>query len=127
MYNDQFKESGNKTSDVDAAVEFLKGMCARDDMMFWKHTVNADGSLKHLFWCDGVNRMDYSLFGDVLAFDATYQKIKYNTPLVIFSSVNHHNKSVIFTSAIVGDETQESYVWVLEKFLEAMDGKCPGP
>lgn len=54
--------------------------------------------------------MDYSVFGDVLAFDATYRKIRYNTPLVIFSSVNHHNQSVIFGSAIVGDETEETYV-----------------
>lgn len=69
--------------------------------------------------------MDYSLFANVLAFDATYQKRKYNTPLVIFSGVNHHNKSVIFASAIVGDETQESYIWVLENFLEAMGDKCP--
>ncbi|XP_039684281.1 protein FAR1-RELATED SEQUENCE 5 [Medicago truncatula] len=124
MYNEQLKERGSKSSDADAALEFLKGMCTRDDMMFWKHTLNVDGSLKHLFWCDGESRMDYSLFGDVLAFDATYRKIKYNTPLVIFSGVNHHNKSVIFGSAIVGEETEDSYVWLLENFLEAMDGKC---
>lgn len=67
--------------------------------------------------------MDYSVFGDVLAFDATYKKIRYNTPLVIFSGVNHHNKSVIFGSAIVGDETEESYIWLLETFVEAMEGK----
>lgn len=125
MYNEQFKERGSKMSDADDALEFLRGMCTRDDMMFWKHTLHPDGSLKHLFWCDGVSRMDYSLFGDVLAFDATYKKIKYNTPLVIFFGVNHHNKSVIFAGAIVGDETEESYVWLLENFIQAMDGKCP--
>jgi hypothetical protein len=73
------------------------------------HTVNADGTLQHLFWCDGVSRMDYLVFDDVLAFDATYRKIKYSTSLVIFSGVNHHNQSVIFGSAIVGDETEDAY------------------
>ena len=123
MYNEQNKGKGTR-SDADEALEFLDEMCTRDDMMISKHTVNADGSLKHLFWCDGVCRMDYSMFGDVLAFDATYKKIKYNIPLVIFSGVNHHNKRVIFGSAIGGDETKESYVWLLETFVEEMDGKC---
>ncbi|KEH19278.1 hypothetical protein MTR_8g045760 [Medicago truncatula] len=54
MYNEQFKERGSKSADADSSLEFVKGMCTRDDMMFWKHTVNVDGSLKHLFWCDGV-------------------------------------------------------------------------
>jgi len=67
---------GSKHSDAYAALEFLKGMCTTDDMMFWKHTVNMDGSLKHLFWCDEVSRMDYSMFDAVLAFDATYRKRK---------------------------------------------------
>jgi len=91
MYNEQFKERETKSSDADETVEFMKGLSSTDDKMYWKHTVKEDGSLQHLFWCDGVSLMDYTVFGDVLAFDATYKKIKYNTPLVIFSGVNHHN------------------------------------
>jgi hypothetical protein len=125
MYNEQFKQRGTKHSDAEGALEFLKGMCSRDDMMYWRHTVNEEGMLQHLFWCDGIGRTDYSLFGDVLAFDATYRKIKYNTPLVILSGVNHHNQSVVFASAIVGDETEETYVWLLENLVEAMEGKHP--
>jgi hypothetical protein len=125
MYNEQFKNRERKSTDAEDAIDFLKGLCSTDDMMFWRHTVKEDGTLRHLFWCDGVSRMDYSVFGDVLAFDATYRKIKYNTPLVIFSGVNHHNQSVIFGSAIVGDETEDTYVWLLQQFLEAMGGKAP--
>ena len=51
--------------------------------------------------------MDYSLFGDVLPFDATYRKIIYNTPLVIiYFAVNHHNQIVIYGSAIVRDKKE---------------------
>jgi hypothetical protein len=78
-----------------------------------------------LFWCDGVSRTDYSLFVDVFAFDATYRKIRYNTLLVIFSGVNHHNQSIIFASAIVSDEIEETYVWLLQNLVEAMEGKLP--
>jgi hypothetical protein len=122
MYNEEFKQRG-RSSDADGALDFLKGLCSKDEMMYWRHTIKEDGTLQHLFWSDGVSRMDYSLFGDVLAFDATYRKIRYNTPLVIFSGVNHHNQSVIFGSAIVGDETEETYVWLLQNFVEAMEGK----
>ncbi|RHN81800.1 putative transcription factor FAR family [Medicago truncatula] len=125
MYNEQRKRRMRWNSDAEQAVNFLKHMSSKDDMMFWRHTVHADGSLQHLFWCDGVSCMDYSIFGDVLAFDATYKKIKYNTPLVIFSGVNHHNQSIIFGSAIIGDETEDTYVWLLKIFVEAMGGKLP--
>ncbi|CAJ2671973.1 unnamed protein product [Trifolium pratense] len=78
MYNEQFKHRGRKSSDAEDAIDFIKDMCIRDDMMYWRHAVNEDGTLRHLFWCDGISRMDYSVFGDVLAFDATYRKIRYN-------------------------------------------------
>ena len=58
--------------------------------------------------------MDYKLFGDVLAFDATYKKNKYLCPLVVFSGVNHHNQTVVFAAALVSDEKEETYVWLLE-------------
>lgn len=31
----------------------------------------------------------------------------------------------MFASAIVGNETEDTYIWVLEQFLGAMGGKCP--
>jgi hypothetical protein len=33
MYNEQIKMRGSKRSDANVALEFLKGMCTRDDMM----------------------------------------------------------------------------------------------
>lgn len=44
MYNEQFKGEGSNCSDADSAIEFLKAMCSRDDMMYWRHTVNEDGT-----------------------------------------------------------------------------------
>nr|KYP42154.1 Protein FAR-RED IMPAIRED RESPONSE 1 [Cajanus cajan] len=75
--------------------------------------ISCEGQLKHLFWADGTNRSDFQCFGDVLAFDSTYKKNKYNKPLVIFSGKNHHAQTVIFGCAIVSDESIEAYRWVL--------------
>ncbi|XP_072071948.1 protein FAR1-RELATED SEQUENCE 5-like [Arachis hypogaea] len=36
--------------------------------------------------------------------------------------VNYHNQTVVFAACIVTDET---YIWVLQQFLEAMNGRAP--
>ncbi|KAF1862439.1 hypothetical protein Lal_00026973 [Lupinus albus] len=74
---------------------------------------------------DGCSIFDYSIFGDVLAFDATYSRNNYKFPVVIFSGVNHHKQTTVFATVVVSNETDETYVWLLEKFFEAMNGKHP--
>ncbi|KAF1883269.1 hypothetical protein Lal_00030375 [Lupinus albus] len=50
---------------------------------------------------------------------------KYKFPVVIFSGVNHHKQTTVFDAGIVSNETEETYVWLLGNFLEAMNGKHP--
>ncbi|KAJ1400983.1 MULE transposase domain [Sesbania bispinosa] len=90
-----------------------------------KFRANRKGKLKHLFWADGVSISDYHCFGDVMAFDTTYRKNKYNCPLVIFSGCDHHSQTTIFLCALVADEIMETYKWVLEAFMIAMGNKHP--
>jgi hypothetical protein len=127
MYNEQERQRLTSSTDAKAACEYLESMRLSDESMFWKHKVDNKGRLTHLFWCDGVAKRDYTIFGDVVAFDATYKRNKYMCPLVVFSGVNHHNQSIVFCGAIVCDETEDTYVWLLEQFLEAMGGKSPTP
>lgn len=125
MYNEQQRQRKSDVCDAKKTLDFLKECSSKDDSFYWRHTVNKDGGLEHLFWCDGTARKDLSVFGDVLAFDATYKKNKYLCPVVVFSGVNHHNQSIVFPAAIVIKETNETYAWLLERFLEAMGGKSP--
>ncbi|XP_057418834.1 protein FAR1-RELATED SEQUENCE 5-like [Lotus japonicus] len=53
------------------------------------------------------------------------KKNKYRRPLVIFSCVNHHNQTTVVGDAVIGNEKEETYVWLLEQLLEAMDKKSP--
>jgi hypothetical protein len=46
-------------------------------------------------------------------------------PFVPFTGVNHHQQSILFGCALLWDETEESFVWLLSTWLEAMDGVCP--
>jgi hypothetical protein len=125
MYNQQQKLRLTSSTDAKAACEYLENLRLSDDTMFWRHRVDEMGRLTHLFWCQGVAQRDYSIFGDVVAFDATYKRNKYMCPLVIFSGVNHQNKTIVFCAGIVCDETEQTYVWLLEQLLEAMSGKSP--
>ncbi|XP_057719811.1 protein FAR1-RELATED SEQUENCE 5-like [Arachis stenosperma] len=72
-----------------------------------------------------LSQIDYQVFGDVVAFNATYQKNVYLSPLVVFSGVNHHNQTVVFAAALVADEKKETYVWLLQQLQTSMKGKAP--
>ncbi|XP_057452744.1 protein FAR1-RELATED SEQUENCE 5-like [Lotus japonicus] len=114
-------------SEVRAALKYLRGLESNGAQMFWRHKVDGEGKLQHLFWCDGESRFDYKQFGDVLALDTTYGKSdKYLYPVVVFSGVNHHIHTTVFASAIIADETEETFVWLFEQFKVAMEAKSPG-
>ena len=59
----------------------------------------------------------------MVAFDATYKKNKCNCQFIVFSGVNHHNKTIIFASDVVSNEVEGICVWLLEQFLGAMKDK----
>jgi len=44
---------------------------------------------------------------------------------VVFSSVNNHNQTIVFATALVSKENEDTYVWLLEQILEAVERKPP--
>ena len=46
-------------------------------------------------------------------------------PFVPFIGVNHHHQSIMFGCALLVNETEESYTWLLKTWLEAMLGRAP--
>ena len=77
------------------------------------------------FWCDGGSCADYALFGDVIAFDATYKTNAYRKPLVVILGINHHRRTIVFGFALLSDETEHTYTWLLETLMTAMNYKHP--
>ncbi|XP_024041905.1 protein FAR1-RELATED SEQUENCE 3-like [Citrus clementina] len=96
-----------------------------DPDFFCKYFVDEENRVANLFWVDSIARLDYSYFGDVLAFDSTYKTNEYRKPLVILLGVNNHYAITVFGCAILADEIVETYTWVLETFLFAMNNKKP--
>ncbi|XP_025703621.1 protein FAR1-RELATED SEQUENCE 5-like [Arachis hypogaea] len=100
-------------------------MRLKDPQLYFKACRDSRDLLRNLFWSDGISKLDYQLFGDVIAFDTTYKKNKYSCPLVIFNGVNHHNQIIIFAAALIMDETTDTYIWLLRQLMFAMKGKTP--
>uniref|UniRef100_A0A151UDW5 Protein FAR1-RELATED SEQUENCE 5 n=1 Tax=Cajanus cajan TaxID=3821 RepID=A0A151UDW5_CAJCA len=98
IYNQIGRQRRLQGLDSKCSLEFLNGLKCNDPLMYVGHTVDEENRLQHLFWCDGMMQMEYEVFGDVLAFDATYGKNKYLCPVVVFSGVNHHNHTIVFGS-----------------------------
>ncbi|XP_025642007.1 protein FAR1-RELATED SEQUENCE 5 [Arachis hypogaea] len=124
-YIDHMRRAKVVNGDSNAAIVYLEGKAAADPMSMARYNVTKDGMLANMFWADGPCRVDYQYFGDVVAFDSTYKKNKYQRPLVIFSGSNNHKQTTIFGFGLVLDETIESYTWMLENLLEVMCNKQP--
>ncbi|KAE8732830.1 hypothetical protein F3Y22_tig00001713pilonHSYRG00015 [Hibiscus syriacus] len=67
------------------------------------------GALHNLIWSDSTSRSDYTCFGDVIGFDITYKDNLYGQPIMAIVSVNHHHNAIVFATAIIADETSQSF------------------
>ncbi|XP_076949460.1 protein FAR1-RELATED SEQUENCE 5-like [Bidens hawaiensis] len=105
-------------ADADAQMisyRFTHNMSYLEDFFFQFKAV--DGVLRSIFWSDGVSRCNYSMFGEVLAFDATYSTNRHDMIFVPFTGVDCHKKCVTFGAGLIHSETIDSYQWLLDAFL----------
>ncbi|XP_028059063.1 protein FAR1-RELATED SEQUENCE 5-like [Camellia sinensis] len=105
--------------------ETRSGCEARLYINYMRVLENNEEQITNMFWADAQMIMDYAQFGDVVTFDTTYKLNKEHRPFESFVGFNHHRETVIFGAALLYDETAESFVWLFEKFLEAMSRKAP--
>ncbi|XP_028116111.1 protein FAR1-RELATED SEQUENCE 5-like [Camellia sinensis] len=73
---------------------------------------------------DSKLQADYTKFGDVLIFDSTYRTNVYRKSFVILAGVTNHFTTTIFACVLLANETIDTYTWVLETFMEAMDNNA---
>ncbi|KAE8659294.1 hypothetical protein F3Y22_tig00116964pilonHSYRG00565 [Hibiscus syriacus] len=111
--------------DVNALIAYFDYKKHDDPGFFMTYSVDESGALYNLIWSDSTSRSDYTCFGDVIAFDTTYKYNLYGRPIMAIVGVNHHHNTIVFATAIIADETSQSFEWVLHNFLEAMMNKSP--
>lgn len=92
---------------------------------FYVMDFSEEGYLRNMFWIESRSRAAYRYFGDVVAVDRTCLSNKYEIPLLAFVGVNHHGQSVLLGCGLLGDETFETYIWLLRAWLTCMAGRPP--
>ena len=114
-----------ENGDAHLMLSYFKNCQLKNPGFFYAFQMDAKGKLANCFWVDSRSRMAYKYFGYVVTFDPTYLTNKYLMPFVPFTGVNHHQQSILFGCALLWDETEKSFVWLLHTWLEAMDGVSP--
>ncbi|KAJ4968944.1 hypothetical protein NE237_015645 [Protea cynaroides] len=101
----------------------LVGVDCTIPLDYFEHLQEADPGF---FYTIQVGKgQQYQLFGDVVIFDTTYVKDKYNFSFAPFTGVNRHKQSILFGCGLIADELEESYIWLFKTWLHAMNGKHP--
>src|SRR5687768_13160963 len=84
-----------------------------------------DNYLTGLFWMRPSQIELWRRFHDVAINDNTSQTNKYRMYLSLTIIVDNHTHSRMVATAIVSDETKETYQWILECLLSATDNLAP--
>lgn len=115
----------NENSDAHMFIENFRRIQIKNPSFYFAYEMDEKNKLKHVFWADGISRKNYYLFGDAISFDTTYGTNKYSMIFAPFTGINHHRQSITFGAGFLANEKTESFVWLFEKFLEAMGGQKP--
>ncbi|KAH6815619.1 hypothetical protein C2S51_020439 [Perilla frutescens var. frutescens] len=121
-----FKESVAYVIGVDAQMMIDKFFMKRElcSAFYFAYDVNGKDQLARVFWADPIAQKNYSIFGDIVSFDATYETNRYKMIFTPFTGLNNHGKCVTFGAALLNSEDIEAYAWALSKFKDCM-GQAP--
>ncbi|KAE8710535.1 hypothetical protein F3Y22_tig00110321pilonHSYRG00342 [Hibiscus syriacus] len=95
--------------DVNALIAYFDYKKHDDPGFFVTYSVDESGALHNLIWSDSTSRSDYICFSDVIAFDTTYKDNLYGRSIMPIVDVNHHHNTIVFATAIIVDETSQSF------------------
>ena len=107
----------HKKSNSDAAETLDKLMKLQHEEHGWFVKARLEGEDNHLtglFWMRPSQIELWQKFHDVAINDNTSQTNKYRMYLSLTIVVDNHARSRMVTTAVVSDETKETYQWILE-------------
>ncbi|MCL7037455.1 hypothetical protein MKW94_026412 [Papaver nudicaule] len=113
------------TEDVQIVLDYFNCMQKENPYFFYSIQMDVNNQICGCFWSDAKSRIDYSFFGDVVCVETTFRTSDYDKPCALFVGVNNHGQAIPFGCGLLWEETTESFVWLFQTFLEAMNGKQP--
>ncbi|KAM0863400.1 hypothetical protein ACQ4PT_044620 [Festuca glaucescens] len=115
----------NKYTDMQDTMAYFEALKLRDKEFYYRYKLDDEDRVQYLFWVDSAARKAYKSFNDYISFYATYMTNKYKMPFAPFIGINNHGQSIQLGCGFLKNELSESYIWLFESFLIAMDGVAP--
>ncbi|KAK9689918.1 hypothetical protein RND81_09G090800 [Saponaria officinalis] len=119
----RYNNVGASENDFKNFVRDMKKKCEK--IFYFNFQVDDNNRLCRVFWTDTINIKNYLLFGDMMSVDSTYRTNKYNMVFVPFTGVDHQKRCVNFGAGLLAHEDIDSFEWLFNSFLEAMEGHQP--
>ena len=115
----------HKKVDAETLLEFFSMEKEKNPAFYFDYELGGANRLIKCFWTDPYARRSYNCFGDIIVFNTTYNTNKYDMIFAPITNVNYHGQTIIFGCAFLSDEKTESFVWLFNKFLDAMPKGAP--
>ncbi|KAL3736499.1 hypothetical protein ACJRO7_025446 [Eucalyptus globulus] len=106
-------------------LDYLKQRQAADPGFFCAVQGDFDNLAGNIFWADTNSRKNYAYFGDTVNFDTSYRMNRCRVPFAPFTGWNHHGQPVLFGCALLLNESESSFIWLFQTWLDAMSGSHP--
>ncbi|KAH9801072.1 protein FAR1-RELATED SEQUENCE [Citrus sinensis] len=123
LYNNLDNESRSMILETDSkvALAYLNAKADIDPDFVCKYSVDEENRLANLFWVDSIARLDYSYFGDVLAFDSTYKTNE--KPISIVIDGDRAMRKAI--KKVVPEARHRLCIWHLQRNAQSNVHKTP--
>jgi hypothetical protein len=115
----------DRIKDIPELLEYFEEIKKDDPRFFYKFKLDAENKVENLFWVDSKARDVYPLYNDCISFDTTFMTNQYSMPCAPFIGINRYGQSIQLGCGFVRNESSVNFVWLFERFLEAMDGLHP--
>ena len=115
---------GLSERDLELTIEYFERRQVENPNFFFSK-LEEDGAVRALFWVDGRTRALYPKYKDCVFFDTTFCTNRYNLPFAPIVGINNHTHTVCLGCALLPDETIETFKWVFQQWMLAMNNEHP--
>lgn len=114
-----------RENDTIELLEACKAMKEANGEFAYDYAVDDNEKVKCIAWSCENSMLSDSIFTDVVCFETSYQSITYDIILGALLGIDNNGRIILFSCALLQDETTRSFSWALQAFLRFMKGKHP--
>ncbi|KAG8081971.1 hypothetical protein GUJ93_ZPchr0014g47035 [Zizania palustris] len=114
-----------KYGEAGALLNYFQEHSLSDPSFYHAVQLDVEDKVANVFWADARMIIDYSQFGDVIAFDVVSRNSISLRHFASFVGCNNFGEPIVFGLALMYDETAESFQWLFETLLHTMSGQAP--